>query len=340
MPPLLQVEALTTELKLPVGRVRVVDDLSFDIAPGETLGVVGESGCGKSMMALSLLGLAPNPPAVIANGSVRFEGKDLLTVSPAALRRLRGNRIAMIFQEPMTALNPLMTIGGQIAEVCRRHLALSKAKAAARAVELLELVHMPDAASRANDFPHQLSGGMRQRAMIAMALSCDPALLIADEPTTALDVTIQAQVLDLIRDLQQRTGMALLLITHDLGVIAQMADRVFVMYAGRKVEEATVADLFRQPLHPYTSGLMRSVPKLGASLSGEIEVLEEIPGTVPAPQVSPAGCIFAPRCPLADPRCFADQPHLEQTAGRHLAACWHPNDQVGLGNAWGANTGG
>lgn len=340
MAPLLKVEGLTTELKLASGRVRVVDDLSFDIAPGETLGVVGESGCGKSMMALSLLGLAPNPPAFVAAGSVHFEGEDLTTLRPSGLRDLRGNRIAMIFQEPMTALNPLMTVGGQIVEVCRRHLGMSKAAATARAVDLLELVHIPDAASRANDYPHQLSGGMRQRAMIAMALACDPALLIADEPTTALDVTIQAQVLELMRDLQERTGMALILITHDLGVIAEMADRVFVMYAGRKVEEASVAHLFDRPSHPYTSGLIRSVPKLGVSVDGDAAPLREIPGTVPAPDALPDGCAFAPRCPLADDRCFTNRPSFGQVSDAHHAACWHPNGGTDHVDAWNTTNNG
>ena len=324
--PLLRVEGLTTELALNTGRVRVVDSLSFAIAPGETLGVVGESGCGKSMMALSLLGLAPNPPAIVAAGTAHFDGVDLLALDPARLRRLRGNRIAMIFQEPMTALNPLMSIGMQIVEVCRRHLGHSRKQAEGRAVELLELVHIPDAAARARDFPHQLSGGMRQRAMIAMALACDPVLLIADEPTTALDVTIQAQVLDLISDLQEKTGMALLLITHDLGVIAEMADRVLVMYAGRKVEEAPVVDLFNHPVHPYTIGLMRSVPRLGASLSGQMGRLQEIPGSVPAPSDVPVGCTFAPRCALADDRCRGERPGLREIFSSHEAACWHADE--------------
>lgn len=323
--PLLRVEGLTTELVLAGGRVRAVDDLTFSILPGETLGVVGESGCGKSMMALSLLGIAPNPPAIVSGGTAFFDGIDLLSLEPAALRRMRGNRIAMIFQEPMTALNPLMPIGKQIAEVCRQHLGHSRRQANARAVELLERVRMPDPASRSRDYPHQLSGGMRQRAMIAMALACDPILLIADEPTTALDVTIQAQVLELIDELQENTGMAVLLITHDLGVIAEVADRVLVMYAGRKVEEAPVAKLFSHPVHPYTKGLLASVPKLGASLGDDIPKLKEIPGRVPAPTELPVGCAFAPRCSLADDRCHAKRPAIEEIAAGHRTACWHPD---------------
>ena len=331
--PVLRVEGLTTELVLGDVRVRAVDDLSFTIAPGEALGVVGESGCGKSMMALSLLGLAPNPPAIVSAGVAHFEGVDLLALDPAELRRLRGNRIAMIFQEPMTALNPLMSIGKQITEVCRRHLGYSSARAKARAIELLELVRMPDAKARALDYPHQLSGGMRQRAMIAMALSCDPVLLIADEPTTALDVTIQAQVLELISDLREKTGMAMLLITHDLGVIAEMADRVLVMYAGRKVEEAPVVELFGRSAHPYTSGLMASVPKLGSSLSEEVSALREIPGRVPAPAELPSGCAFAARCARADNRCRVERPELSEISAKHETACWHPNQRDGAASS-------
>ena len=327
--PVLRVEGLTTELVLGDVRVRAVDDLSFTIAPGETLGVVGESGCGKSMMALSLLGLAPNPPAIVSAGVAHFEGVDLLALDPAGLRGLRGNRIAMIFQEPMTALNPLMSIGKQITEVCRRHLGYSSARAKKRAIELLDLVRMPDAKARALDYPHQLSGGMRQRAMIAMALSCDPVLLIADEPTTALDVTIQAQVLELISDLREEIGMAMLLITHDLGVIAEMADRVLVMYAGRKVEEAPVMELFGRSAHPYTSGLMASVPKLGSSLFEEVSALKEIPGRVPAPAELPAGCAFAARCAQADDRCRVERPELREIYATHETACWHPNQRDG-----------
>jgi peptide/nickel transport system ATP-binding protein len=233
----------------------------------------------------------------------------------------------MIFQEPMTALNPLMSIGRQIAEVCRRHLGHSPAQAKAKAVELLELVRIPDAKARALDYPHQLSGGMRQRVMIAISLACDPALLIADEPTTALDVTIQAQVLELIRDLQEKTGMAVLLITHDLGVIAEMADRVLVMYAGRKVEEAPVVELFSRSAHPYTSGLMTSVPKLGSSLSEDVSTLKEIPGRVPTPADLPAGCAFAPRCGMSDSRCRVERPELRELSAMHQTACWHPNQR-------------
>src|SRR5579859_1029619 len=261
--PLLEVEDLKTHFFTRDGVVRAVDGLSFAIHPGETLALVGESGCGKSVTSLSVMRLVASPGRIVA-GAIRFGGRDLLAVSEPAMRRVRGNEISMVFQEPMTSLNPVLTVGGQIAEALRLHRGMGRAEAAARAIEMLRLVHIPEAARRAAEYPHQMSGGMRQRVMIAMALACGPKLLIADEPTTALDVTIQAQILDLMRELQAKTGAAILLITHDLGVVAEMAQRVVVMYAGRKVEEAPVHELFARPRHPYTRGLMNSMPHLGA----------------------------------------------------------------------------
>ncbi|MCY3873958.1 MAG: ABC transporter ATP-binding protein, partial [Rhodobacteraceae bacterium] len=286
-PPLLRVEGLTTVLHLPSGTVPVVDRVDLTVIPGETLGIVGESGCGKSMLALSLIGLQPNPPAEITAGTAEFENTDLLDIPSGQLRDIRGRRIGMIFQEPMTALNPVMRIGDQISEVIRRHLGLGARAAWRRAVELLDLVRVPDPSRRAREYPYQLSGGLRQRIMIASALACDPAMLIADEPTTALDVTIQAQILDLIKELQASAGMAVILITHDLGVIAETADRVMVMYAGRKIEEATVSRLFAEPRHPYTLGLLRSIPVLG---EGRGSRLSEITGVVPRIDQLPPGC--------------------------------------------------
>ena len=314
----LEVDGLVTEFRTPAGVARAVNGVSFHVDAGETLGIVGESGCGKSVTALSLLRLVPSPPGHIVAGSARLEGRDLLSLPEREMRDLRGNRIAMIFQEPMTCLNPVLTVGFQIAETLRRHQRMSRASARTRVVELLDLVRIPEAARRAGEYPHQLSGGMRQRAMIAMALACNPGVLIADEPTTALDVTIQAQVLDLMRDLQDRLGTAVVLITHDLGVVAETAHRVVVMYAGRKVEEASVEDIFAKPLHPYTQGLLASVPRLGGGGSR----LAEIPGVVPALSELPPGCAFAPRCPRADARCRGGVPPFETTEG-HGVACWH-----------------
>ena len=319
-PSLLAVEGLTTALHLPGGTARVVHDVSFDVGPGETLGIVGESGCGKTMLALSLIGMAPAPPAEIVAGAARFRGKDLLTLPVRALREIRGRDIGMIFQEPMTALNPVMTVGEQIAEVARRHLDLSLREARRHAVEMLQRVRVPDPDRRARSYPHQLSGGLRQRAMIAAALACDPAILIADEPTTALDVTIQSQILGLIGDLQERLGMGVILITHDLGVIAESADRVMVMYAGRKVEEAPVENLFADPRHPYTRGLVESVPIVGRSRDMR---LPEIAGTVPAAGEEPPGCAFASRCSRADDRCRSEAPRYAGRGGRGTA-CHHP----------------
>jgi peptide/nickel transport system ATP-binding protein len=306
--------------------MRAVHDVSFAWHAGETLAIVGESGCGKTMTALSLMRLIPNPPGRIVGGSIKLGGRDLVTISEAEMRDVRGNDISMIFQEPMTSLNPVMTIGAQIAETLRLHQDMSKQAALAKAIDMLRLVKIPEPAQRAKEYPHQLSGGMRQRAMIAMALACNPKVLIADEPTTALDVTIQAQILDLILDLQKTLGTAVILITHDLAVVAETAQRVIVMYAGKKVEEAEVEYLFSEPLHPYTHGLLASIPQL-AVIGGESPVangrLKEIPGMVPALTNLPPGCSFAPRCAFADERCRAHAPDYEQKRPGHWAACWH-----------------
>jgi peptide/nickel transport system ATP-binding protein len=326
--PLLEVEDLRTYFFTRDGVVRAVDGVSLHVAEGETLAIVGESGCGKSVTSLSILRLIQTPPGRIVSGSVRFQGVDLLGLDDAAMRRIRGNDISMIFQEPMTSLNPVLTIGRQIGETLMLHQKLDRAASLRRAVEMLRLVHIPEAERRITEYPHQLSGGMRQRVMIAMALACNPKLLIADEPTTALDVTIQAQILDLMRELKRKIGAAIVLITHDLGVVAEMAQRVVVMYAGRKVEEATVGELFRQPLHPYTLGLLTSVPKLGATLTqSEPERLTEIPGSVPSLREEIRGCPFAPRCTFASDRCRAEMPQFEAKAPGHFAACFH-SDQV------------
>jgi peptide/nickel transport system ATP-binding protein len=319
----LRVDDLRTHFLTGGGIARAVDGVSYHVNRGETLGVVGESGCGKSVTALSVMRLVPDPPGRIVGGRVLLDGEDLLRLDEAAMRRVRGNRIGMIFQEPMTSLNPVLTIGRQIEEVLSLHQGLSRRQAAERTVEMLRLVHIPEPRRRAREYPHQLSGGMRQRVMIAIALACDPAVLIADEPTTALDVTIQAQVLDLMREVQARTGTAIVLITHDLGVIAETADRVAVMYAGRKVEEAPVEALFDAPLHPYTRGLMASVVALDTP-SGR-GVLPEIPGMVPRLTELPDGCRFAPRCSLAVPRC-AQEPPLTEYASGHTAACWRAGE--------------
>ena len=319
-PMLLEVENLQTHFRTPDGINRAVDGVSFSVAAGETLAVVGESGCGKSVTAMSLLRLIPDPPGRIA-GSIKFEGRDLLAMSDAEMRAIRGNEISMIFQEPMTSLNPVLTIGRQIGETVMLHEGLSKKAAEQRAIEMLTLVGIAEPKRRVREYPHQLSGGMRQRVMIAIALACNPKLLIADEPTTALDVTIQAQILDLMRDLKNRVGAAIVLITHDLGVVAEVAERVMVMYAGRKVEEAKVADLFRDPKHPYTRGLLGAVPKLGSSLDGETQRLTEIPGLVPSLKNRIQGCVFAGRCPEVTDLCRAVAPALEAKAPNHIVAC-------------------
>jgi len=290
---------------------------------------VGESGCGKSVTSLSILRLIASPPGRTVAGRLMFEGRDLLGLSEPEMRQVRGNEISMIFQEPMTSLNPVLTIGRQIAEALTLHRGLSHTEALARAVEMLKLVNMPEPERRVTQYPHQLSGGMRQRVMIAMALACNPRLLIADEPTTALDVTIQAQILDLMRKLKEKTGAAIVLITHDLGVVAEMAQRVVVMYAGRKVEEAPVAALFAQPRHPYTRGLLNSIPRLGEAEVAERKRLTEIPGMVPSLREEIPGCIFAPRCSYATERCRREYPPLELKAAAHMVACWESDRIIG-----------
>ncbi|MDQ8729936.1 ABC transporter ATP-binding protein [Bradyrhizobium sp. LHD-71] len=315
---LLEIRNLVTEFRSGGNVVRAVDGVSFGVARGETLGIVGESGCGKSVTSLSIMRLLPSPPGRVAAGEIRFDGRDLLPLSEDAMRKIRGNDIAMIFQEPMTSLNPVHTVGEQIIETIQLHRSISRAEARERALEMLRLVRIPSPETRIDDYPHQLSGGMRQRVMIAMALACDPKILIADEPTTALDVTIQAQILDLMRDLRARTGAAIVLITHDLGVIAELADRVLVMYAGGIVEEAPVRELFGDPQHPYTLGLLGSIPKL----QGEEERLVAIRGMVPNPYAMPTGCRFNPRCPLADARCRHEAPPLIEIKPGHRSACW------------------
>ena len=326
--PLLRVEGLRTQFRTRDGVVRAVDGVSFDVRAGETLAIVGESGCGKSVTAMSILRLLPMPPARIVGGKIEFEGRDLLALSEDEMRDVRGNLISMIFQEPMTSLNPVLTIGDQVAEALMLHRGLDRKAALARAIDMLNKVQIPEAARRVGQYPHQLSGGMRQRVMIAMALACDPRLLIADEPTTALDVTIQAQILELMRNLGRETGASIILITHDLGVVAEMAQRVVVMYAGRKVEQASVESLFANPRHPYTVGLLGSMPHLGGSLAQDSDApakrLVEIPGMVPSLKEDTPGCLFAPRCSRASERCRQEVPALAEYGSNHLAACWHP----------------
>jgi peptide/nickel transport system ATP-binding protein len=311
------------------GLFRAVDDVSFRVRRGETLAIVGESGCGKSVTALSIMRLVPDPPGRIVGGSITLEGQDLLALDENRMREIRGDRISMIFQEPMTSLNPVMRIGDQIAEAVRLHRPTTAKEAWQQAVQMLRLVRIPEPERRASEYPHQLSGGMRQRAMIAMALACRPALLIADEPTTALDVTIQAQILALMLDLQKELGMGLILITHDLGVVAQTAQRVIVMYAGKKVEEADVETLFANPRHPYTRGLMASIPAVPSSGTNAEARLVEIPGMVPSLTRLPKGCAFAPRCSLAVARCHQEYPPLQDWGAGHLAACWRAAELAG-----------
>jgi peptide/nickel transport system ATP-binding protein len=316
--PLLELRDLRTHFAADDGEFRAVDGVSFTLLAGRTLGIVGESGCGKSVTALSIMGLVPQPPGRIAGGAVLLDGVDLLRLPAAALRELRGNQMSMLFQEPMTSLNPGFTIGDQITEGILRHRDVSAREARARALEMLRRVRIPAPEQRIDDYPHKLSGGMRQRAMIAMALACDPMLLIADEPTTALDVTVQAQILDLMRALRDETGAAIILITHDLGVIAEIAQDVIVMYAGRVVERADVAALFADPQHPYTVGLLGSIPKLHA----DQQTLATIEGVVPNPLDMPPGCRFNPRCPFALDECRAGEPPLAEVKPGHFAACW------------------
>ena len=314
---LLEVDDLHTHFDTLSGPARSVDGVSYTVRAGQTLGVVGESGCGKSVTALTIMRLLATPPARI-RGAVRLRGTDLLSLNEREMRQVRGNRISMIFQEPMTSLNPVLTIGRQIAETVQVHQHLSRNDAMKRAVEMLRVVQIPEPERRVNEYPHQLSGGMRQRVMIALALACNPEVLIADEPTTALDVTIQAQILDLIRRLQKELGMGVVMITHDLGVVAESCDRVAVMYAGRKVEEADVIDLFDRPLHPYTRALMASMPALNTRAAR----LTEIPGLVPSPQSPRRGCAFAARCAHADARCRSEMPSLTAQGGGHVVACF------------------
>ena len=337
--PLLEVRELQTHFFTDDGVIRAVDGVSFAIEPGETLAVVGESGSGKSVTSLSILRLIASPPGRIVGGAIRFRGRDLLTLSDAEMRSIRGREISMIFQEPMTSLNPVYTCGAQIMEVLELHLKLDRAAAKRQAIELLKKVGIPSPEQRVDEYPHQMSGGMRQRVMIAMALACRPALLIADEPTTALDVTIQAQILELLRSLQRELEMSVLLITHDLGVVAETADQVAVMYAGQVVESCGVRDVFHATRHPYTAGLLASLPRLGEATAspggaggpaGSRSRLRVIPGQVPDPTRFPSGCRFHPRCPLAVERCRAEAPALRDVGGGHLARC-HRAEEIASG---------
>lgn len=318
-PPLLEIDNLSTHFETLAGTVKSVNGVSYRLDAGQTLGVVGESGCGKSVTALSIMRLVPTPPGRYAGGTIKYRGTDLLTLPEKEMRRIRGNRISMIFQEPMTSLNPVLSIGRQLSETVMLHQKVNKREAMARAVEMLRLVQIAEPERRVHEYPYQLSGGMRQRVMIALALTCNPEILIADEPTTALDVTIQAQLLELLRSLQKKLGMGILMITHDLGVVAESCDRVVVMYAGRKVEEASVFEIFDRPLHPYTRALMASMPAMNTTAAR----LTEIPGMVPAPHNMPPGCAFAPRCPFVTTRCHTQMPPLTQSgASDHVVACF------------------
>jgi len=318
---LLEVKGLKTYFFTDEGVVRAVDGIDLRIDRGETLGIVGESGCGKTVTALSVLRLIPMPPGRIVEGQILYEGRDLVTLPPGQMRKVRGKEISMVFQEPMTSLNPVFTIGEQIAEAIRLHEGLGRRAAMDKTVEMLKIVHMANPERRVKEYPHQLSGGMRQRVMIAMALSCNPKLLIADEPTTALDVTIQAQILELLNELKAKLGMAVMLITHDMGVIAETAQRVMVMYAARVVEEAPVKDLFKEPLHPYTQGLLRSIPRIDLAATKK-QRLEAIPGVVPSLIDVPPGCRFTPRCPFAKAVCSEKDPVLKEVKPGHKVACW------------------
>ncbi len=318
MAPLLQIKDLRTQFRTEDGVVKAVDGVTYDVHEGETLGLVGESGCGKSVSALSILRLIPDPPGKIVGGEILFEGQDLLKADEDEIRHIRGNRIAMIFQEPMTSLNPVLTIGRQMTESMELHLKLNKNAARTRAVELLEMVGIPGAGRRLDDYPHQFSGGMRQRVMIAMALSCNPKLLLADEPTTALDVTIQAQILEILARLSQEFGTAVVIITHNLGVVARYADRVNVMYAGKIIESASAEELYGNPRHPYTIGLLRSVPRLDQEKKDKLDPIEGVPPDLINP---PVGCSFRPRCKFAIDKCM-EAPPLAMVAEGHQSACW------------------
>ena len=329
----LEVEDLQTYFYTRAGLVKAVDGLSFKLKRGETLAIVGESGCGKSVTALSLMRLVADPPGRIVGGSIRLSGTDLVPLDEPAMRAIRGNRIAMIFQEPMTSLNPVMTIGRQISEALILHQDMTRAAALARTIQMLGLVGIPEPEQRAKEYPHQLSGGMRQRAMIAMAVACNPEVLIADEPTSALDVTIQAQILEVIAKLRRELGTAVILITHDLGIVAETAEHVIVMYAGRKVEEGDVRSVFADPQHPYTRGLIHSIPRLALMRSGgaaQPERLQEIPGMVPALSNLPPGCAFAPRCARASDICRREIPRLEEKRPGLVAACWHAGETAAV----------
>ena len=316
---LININDLRTYFYTEDGVVKAVDGVDFEIYPGETLGIVGESGCGKSVTSLSIMRLIESPPGKIVSGEIMYDGKDLTQLSQKAMRKIRGNKISMIFQEPMTSLNPVYTVGDQISEAILIHKDVNKKEAREQSIEMLRKVGISLPEQRVDEYPHQLSGGMRQRVMIAMALSCDPNLLIADEPTTALDVTIQAQILDLMNDLKDRFDMSIMMITHDLGVIAEVSDRVAVMYAGKIVEYTDVVTLFKEPKHPYTWGLMSSIPRM----EKEVDRLEAIPGIVPNPLNFPEGCKYHTRCPLADDKCRSKEPEIEEVDPGHHIACWH-----------------
>ena len=324
---LLEVKDLTTHFFTQDGVVKAVDGISYTLAEGEVLGVVGESGCGKSVHALSIMRLVANPPGRIVAGEILFEGENLLNMDDSEMRHIRGNRIAMVFQEPMTSLNPVLTIGRQLTETLELHQKMAKQEARTRAAELLQTVGIPDAERRLSDYPHQFSGGMRQRVMIAMALSCNPRLIIADEPTTALDVTIQAQILELMRDLAEEFGTAMVIITHNLGVVARYAHRVVVMYAGKIVETGTAHDIYRNPRHPYTIALLNSVPRLDATERVRLDAIEGLP---PDLVDLPQGCSFAPRCKYAYERCTQETPVLVETDTNHTSACWRHDELAEL----------
>jgi peptide/nickel transport system ATP-binding protein len=326
MPDLLQVKNLKTSFFTPEGEVRAIDGVSFEIGEGKTLGLVGESGCGKSVTSLSIMRLIPSPPGKIVGGEIFYRGRDLLKLNNEEMRKIRGNEISMIFQEPMTSLNPVFTVGNQIGEAIKLHQGLGKRETRQKTIDMLRLVKIADPESRVDSYPHQLSGGMRQRVMIAMALSCNPSLLIADEPTTALDVTIQAQILELIKELQQKIGgMALLLITHDLGVVSEQADNVAIMYAGKIVERSSTRAIFNRPFHPYTVGLLNSLPGIGGLKKKR---LDAIPGMVPSPLNLPSGCRFRDRCPRAQDVCAQAEPPLEEKEPGHTAACYFPHTET------------